>query len=137
MLALYSPWIIFLTFCYTCFFSEPQRILRIILVHFEHHTHLVLLIRGINHARLSKRKARAFQRINFGWTYGRFYRKREEYIIELYNTRREFLRGILYNNIAIIAIQHGKIYFLTTLAIFPIPLSEIHSSPSGKFFHTY
>ena len=53
------------------------------------------------------------------------------------STRREFLREILYNNIAIIAIQHSKIYFVDTLAIFPILLSEIHSSTSGKFFDTY
>ena len=31
-----------------------------------------------------------------------------------YHTRREFLREILYKNIAIIAIQHSKIYFLYT-----------------------
>ena len=36
-------------------------------------------------------------------------------------TRREFLRKILYNNIAIIAIQHNKIYFL---------------DPFGDFSHT-
>ena len=30
------------------------------------------------------------------------------------HTRREFLRDILYNNIAIIAIQHSKIYFVDT-----------------------
>ena len=44
---------------------------------------------------------------------------------------------ILYNNIAIIAMQHSKINFLTPLAIFPILLSEIHWSPSGKFPYTY
>ena len=51
--------------------------------------------------------------------------------------RREFLREILYKNIAIIAIQHSKMYFVEPLAIFPILLSEIHSSPSGKFPYTY
>ena len=35
-------------------------------------------------------------------------------------TRREFLREILYKNIAIVAIQHGKFILLTPLAIFPI-----------------
>ena len=49
------------------------------------------------------------------------------------STRTEFLREILYKNIAIIAIQHGKFILLTPLAIFPILLGEIHSSPSGKF----
>ena len=53
------------------------------------------------------------------------------------NTRREFLREILYKNIAIIAIQHGKFIFLTSLAIFPTLLGEIHSSPSGKFPYIY
>ena len=52
-------------------------------------------------------------------------------------TRREFLREILYKNIAIIATQHGKFILLTPLAIIPILLSEIHSSPSGKFSYTY
>ena len=52
-------------------------------------------------------------------------------------TRREFLREILYKNIAIIAIQHGKFILLTPLAIFSILLGEIHSSPSGKFAYTY
>ena len=51
-------------------------------------------------------------------------------------TRREFLREILYKNIAIIGIQHGKFILLTPLAIFPILLGEIHSSPSGKFPYT-
>ena len=37
-------------------------------------------------------------------------------------TRREFLREILYKNIAIIAIQHGKFILLTPLVIFPILL---------------
>ena len=52
-------------------------------------------------------------------------------------TRREFLREILYKNIAINAIQHGKFILLTPLAIFLIVLGEIHSSPSGKFPYTY
>ena len=51
--------------------------------------------------------------------------------------RREFFREIIYKNIAIIAIQHGKFDLLTPLAIFPVLLSEIHSSPSGKFPYTY
>ena len=33
-------------------------------------------------------------------------------------TRREFLREILYNNIAIIAIQHSKTYFNDTFGDF-------------------
>ena len=33
-------------------------------------------------------------------------------------TRREFLREILHNNIAIIAIQHNKIYFVDTFVRF-------------------
>ena len=52
-------------------------------------------------------------------------------------TRREFLREILYKNIAIIVMQHGKFILLTTLAIFPIRLGDIHPSPSGKFPYTY
>ena len=52
-------------------------------------------------------------------------------------TRREFLREILYKNIAIIVIQHGEFILLTLLAIFRILLGEIHSSPSGKFPYTY
>ena len=36
-----------------------------------------------------------------------------------------------------IAIQHGKFILLTPLAIFPMLLGEIHSSPSGKFPYTY
>ena len=52
-------------------------------------------------------------------------------------TRTEFSREILYRNIPLIAIQHGKFILLTTLAIFPILLGEIHSSPSGKFPNTY
>ena len=61
------------------------------------------------------------------------------FIIDIYRdaTRRQFLKEILYKNIAIIAIQHGKFILLTPLAIFPILLSEIHSSPSGKFPCTY
>ena len=35
-----------------------------------------------------------------------------------YSTRREFLREILNNNIAIIAIQHSKIYFVDTFRDF-------------------
>ena len=54
-----------------------------------------------------------------------------------FTTRREFFREILYKNIAIIAIQHGKFILLTPLAIFPILLGEIHSSLSGKFSYTY
>ena len=34
------------------------------------------------------------------------------------STRREFFREILYNNIAIIAIQHSKIYFGDTIGDF-------------------
>ena len=52
-------------------------------------------------------------------------------------TRSEFLREILYKNIAIIAIQHGKFILLRPQAIFPILLGKIHSSPSGKFPYTY
>ena len=44
---------------------------------------------------------------------------------------------ILYKDIAIIAIQHIKIILFTSLAIFTILLSEIHSSPSDKFPYTY
>ena len=53
-----------------------------------------------------------------------FYRK---YIIYARSskTRREFFREILYKNISIIAIQHGKFILLTPLAIFPILLGEI------------
>ena len=47
------------------------------------------------------------------------------------------MREILYKNIAIIAIQHGKFILLTPLAIFPVLLGEIHSSPSGKFPYIY
>ena len=36
----------------------------------------------------------------------------------LESTRREFLREILYKNIAIIAIQRSKIYFVDTLGDF-------------------
>ena len=57
--------------------------------------------------------------------------------IGIYLTRREFLREILYKNITIISIQHGKFILLTPLAIFPILLGEIHSSPYGKFPYTY
>ena len=39
-------------------------------------------------------------------------------IEDLYPTRKEFLREILYNNIAIIAIQHSKIYFVDTFRDF-------------------
>ena len=53
------------------------------------------------------------------------------------HTRREFLTDIIYKNIAIIAIQHGKFILLTPQAIFPILLGEIHSSPYGKFPYTY
>ena len=53
------------------------------------------------------------------------------------STRREFLREILYKNIAIIAIQHSKMHFVDTFGDFSILLSEIHSSPSGKFPYTY
>ena len=56
------------------------------------------------------------------------------------NTRKEFLREILYNNIAIIAIQNSKTNFLDTFSDFSQRislLSEIHSSPSGKFPYTY
>ena len=56
---------------------------------------------------------------------------------DFFSTRREFLREILYKNIAIIAIQHGNFILFTPLAIFPILLGEIHSSPSGKFPYTY
>ena len=35
-----------------------------------------------------------------------------------FSTRREFLREILYINIAIIAIQHNKIYFVNTFGDF-------------------
>ena len=62
------------------------------------------------------------------------------YLARFFNyeiTRREFLREIIYKNIAIIAIQHGKFILSTPLAIFPILLGEIHSSPSGKFPYTY
>ena len=52
-------------------------------------------------------------------------------------TRKEFLREILYKNIAIIAIQHGKCILLTRLAILSILLGEIHSNPCGKFSYTY
>ena len=55
----------------------------------------------------------------------------------LFYTRREFLREIVYKNIGIIAIQHSKIILFTPLAIFTILLSEIHSSPFGKFPYTY
>ena len=51
--------------------------------------------------------------------------------------RREFLREFLYKNIAIIVMQHRKFIFSTPLAIFPVLLREIHSSPSGKFPDTY
>ena len=36
----------------------------------------------------------------------------------MHTTRREFLREILYKNIAIIAIQHSKIYFFDTFGDF-------------------
>ena len=36
----------------------------------------------------------------------------------LQSTQREFLREILYNNIAIIAIQHSKVHFLDTFGYF-------------------
>ena len=67
----------------------------------------------------------------------------EQKLLEKYDrrgsdaARREFFMEILYKNIAIIAIQHGKFVFLTPLSIFPILLGEIHSSPSGKFSYTY
>ena len=48
----------------------------------------------------------------------------------------EFLREILHNNIAIIAIQHSKIDIVDSFGDFAILLSEIHSSPSGKFPYT-
>ena len=37
-----------------------------------------------------------------------------ECFLKWYSTRREFFREILYKNIAIIAIQHSKIYFVDT-----------------------
>ena len=53
------------------------------------------------------------------------------------SARREFLRQSLHKNIAIIAIQYDKFILLIPLAIFPILLGEIHSSPSGKIPYTY
>ena len=58
-------------------------------------------------------------------------------IIYTRSTRKEFSREILYKNMAIIAIQYGKFILFTPLAIFPILLGVIHSSPSGKFPYTY
>ena len=43
---------------------------------------------------------------------------RHYYPSEIQATRREFLSEILYNNIAIIAIQHSKIYFVDTFGDF-------------------
>ena len=54
-----------------------------------------------------------------------------------YSTLGEFLREILYKNIAIIAIQHSKFILLSPLVIFLILLGVIHLSPSGKFPYTY
>ena len=47
-------------------------------------------------------------------------RKNEKrlFFYEFNTTRREFLKEILYNNIAIIAIQHSKIYFVDTFGDF-------------------
>ena len=58
-------------------------------------------------------------------------------VLKVFFTRREFLRGILYKNIAIISIQHSKIILFTPLAIFTILLGEIPSSSSVKFPYTY
>ena len=66
--------------------------------------------------------------------YIRVYALQHTYVLA---TRREFLTEILYKNIAITAIQHSKMHFVDTFAIFPVLLSEIHSSPSGKFPYTY
>ena len=52
------------------------------------------------------------------------------------HARREFLREILHKNTAIMVIQHSKIYFADTFGNFPMVLSEIHSSPPGKFPYT-
>ena len=53
------------------------------------------------------------------------------------STRREFLREILYKIIAILPYSMVKFILLIPLAIFPILLGEIHSSPSGKFPYTH
>ena len=67
------------------------------------------------------------------------FNKEKSYYVwrDIFYTRREFLREILYKNIAIIAIQHSKFILLTPPAIFPILLGEIHSSLSGKFPYPY
>ena len=52
-------------------------------------------------------------------------------------TRRVFFWEILYKNIPIIAIQHGKMDFVDTFGNFSHTVTEIHSSPSGKFPYTY
>ena len=66
-----------------------------------------------------------------------FYQEPKQRLFIIKTSRREFFREILYKNIAIIAIQHGKFILLTPLAIFPMLLGESHSSPSGKFPYTY
>ena len=38
--------------------------------------------------------------------------------LQLQGARREFFREILYNNMAIIAIEHSKIYFVNTFSDF-------------------
>ena len=48
-------------------------------------------------------------------------------------TRREFLREILYKNIARIAILHSKMYFVDTSGDFSHTV-EIHSSPSISLY---
>ena len=52
-----------------------------------------------------------------------------ELLVKRSNAQREFLREILYKNIEIIAIQHGKFILLTPLANFPIHISS--NSPCG------
>ena len=49
---------------------------------------------------------------------GNSYNRRHEISYSRHATRKEFLREILYNNIAIIAIQHSKIYFVDTFGDF-------------------
>ena len=47
---------------------------------------------------------------------------------------REFLRESLYKNMGIIAIHHSKMDLSAPLRIFPILLSEIHSSCVWKIY---
>ena len=126
---------------FTFFLEESQRLLRLKnmeITHVQYRKRKVFCKNWDYYCYVSEALTYLYDKVSSGKTnLRRWIKTPPSYIRESCSIRREFLREILYNNIAIIAIQHSKVHFVDNVAKFAISVWRLSRYWVVKFTIVY